>query len=192
MIRAFSLIEAIVCIVVLGIAMLTLPNLIFQSTQNHKTALMQQGVMDTKSLMQLALNLPFDCAQNFTQTPIFAKNLDNFYDKNEIDVSLVPRRIFAKIDTNEKCEKGSNFQSIDDVNNLSFEATNMNSNRLFANSQMNVSVALKSINGEQNENIKEIKIINKIKNGDLNQEIIMRGYVANLGSLPQILTKKLQ
>lgn len=194
--HGFSLIELIVCIVIFGIVLMTIPDIIFQANNANKTAILQQAVMDTKTIMGAMAGMPWGCVKNenfhnFQNVPIFAKNLQNFYDKNGIEISM-QRREFMPIDTDESCGEADILRSIDELKKRNFILKNIISNQSQIISHIDIQISNKAPNGEKNEHIKEIKITSKIRNNDSGQSITMRGYAVNIGQEPKIFVKTLQ
>jgi|GEM_PF-2032772 hypothetical protein len=202
--HAFSLIEAVICIIILGIIMLWLPMPFFTTSKNTQTALLEQSIMDTKMLMNLALRLPFGCINQDSEIisankiPIFGNLLDNFkekdtfYSKNGIKISMSSRRYFAPIAPANKCSD----TKYGDINSLNEEKfiTKIDQRQGILLSKMQIFIANNTIDANNDKNYKEIKIKTQATSNEseFSKQIELRGYALNIGSTPQILVKSLK
>lgn len=200
--KAFSLIELILSIVIVGITMLSVPTILFQTVANNNSAIIQESVMDAKTRIALVLKAPWGCFGNASdfatfgnlRTPIFNQTGNptnfNFYTANGI-VADKRRNINSSADAPGSCAGGDRINSFAGDLNISTKA---GYNRdAIVNSRMNTTVTNQtSINNTANANIKEVAIsvntLNTNSDGS-GHTIILRAYSANIGDSPNILTR---
>ncbi|MBR8464387.1 prepilin-type N-terminal cleavage/methylation domain-containing protein [Campylobacter sp. faydin G-24] len=191
----FSLIEAVLSIIIISLISTGVPLIIKQISQTNKTSLLQESVMNAKTYLITTLNAPFTCEHINNNPnellPIFYGNLNtngeyiDFYKKWHIQGD--GRRNFMPkdgVNLNKSC--GAN--DIKSINDFSGENFNLNGNNLdfIISSAYQIDVKNDNKIFNENEDIKHIKVI--ATNNDT--QINLSGFVANIGDAAELNTKE--
>lgn len=168
--------------------------LILTSDKNNKTALTSQSAREAKNVATIALNLHWGC-DGSTDTPIFTRfipGFSNFYDKNDIDLTLRDGRKFSSAAPVATCGATRKFQNLDDLSGKIF-ATDAKEAGEIVKSKTSVKTSNKKINGENDDNFKEISIETTLlsKDDKILGKTLLKSYFANVGLEPEILSKRL-
>ncbi|ASM38236.1 MAG: type II secretion system protein [Campylobacter sputorum] len=70
--RAFSIIEVVLAIVIMGLSMIAIPTIISQSTISNLHALKQEAILSSKMQMHLMFSMPWD-SNSMDETDIFPR-----------------------------------------------------------------------------------------------------------------------
>lgn len=210
--KAFSMIELIVSIVILGITLMTVPTLLSQTAYNNESALIQESVMDAKTRMAVVLRAPWGCYNNnadyianitSSRSPIFGNKAD-FYTRNGLPNNRLDRRrvFYNGNDGGANCAPagGENLDTyIGQIN--APRAPVIDATGEFAytrdsiiNTTIATGVVTGDMSGNANADIKEVTITvttanTSAKAADGSHQIALRAYSANIGDRPDIQTK---
>lgn len=195
--RAFSLIELVISIIVMGIVFLTIPTLMRQNSENNSAAILQQSIMDTKTKMALVLKSPWGCVGGADitiigqPTPIFG-NQPNFYAINGIDSTN--RRAFSTVPIGTACNAALGESDINTFNGTRSnvilapnpENNYMRDSVIAANMAIVVGNNNMLGNNDPTNNIKSISIATTAATTPPTN-ITLRAYSSNIGDSPTIV-----
>lgn len=136
--KAFSIIEVVLAIIIIGISMLAIPTIISQSTLSNLHAIRQEAILSAKMQMSLMFAMPWDsksidsktASHKVTLTDSKTPGLQNPIDTNgnEITGSKARENLKTNIYTKEKASKPSEntkntkkLDGLDHLNNFSKE-----------------------------------------------------------------------
>lgn len=125
--KAFSIIEVVLAIIIIGVSMLAIPTIISQSTVSNLHAIRQEATLSAKMQMSLMFAMPWDsksidstASHKVTLTDSKTLGLQNPIDTNgnEITDSNARKNLKNNIYTKEKASKPSKKTSLDGLDHL--------------------------------------------------------------------------
>ncbi|ASM39858.1 type II secretion system protein [Campylobacter sp. RM12327] len=137
--RAFSIIEVVLAVVIMGLSMVAIPTIISQSTISNLHALKQEAILSSKMQMHLMFSMPWD-SNSMDETDVFPRvtltnsqtdGLKNAIEENgnstqDYENNKTRQNFPTNVYINKQASKPLKNNDLDGLNHLHEYTTNLN------------------------------------------------------------------